>query len=274
MATSRAARRELLIVLLTGAAGAALVLLAVRQDWARVVVAEPKPLPASVTRLTGQALVPAATPLAVAALAGLAAVVATRRLLRRLVGILLALFGAAAAAGLSAGITAAGMLAAAAGSAGPATGAGASSGAGSTTSGGGSGAAAPIAGFPSHAALTALPWRPVAIAGAVLVVAAGLVAAWRAERLPVMSARYDAPQHAPAGRGEDRDLAAPPPGSPRARPDPAAGGGAPRGDSTAGADRAADRDSASLWESLSRGEDPTTPGEDTPSRAGAEPERR
>ena len=87
------ARREYLAALLLGAVGAALVLIAVRQGWARVVTIEPRPLPATRVSVRGQDLVPAASALALAALAGLAAVIATRRIARRVVGGLLALFG-------------------------------------------------------------------------------------------------------------------------------------------------------------------------------------
>ena len=111
-------RRELLLALLLGLAGAGLVLLAVRQGWAHVRTAAPRPLPGSNVALTGQDLVPAAGALAIAALASLAAVLATRGLVRRVVGLLLAAFGIGIAAAVSAGITAADAIAAAAGNAG------------------------------------------------------------------------------------------------------------------------------------------------------------
>jgi uncharacterized membrane protein (TIGR02234 family) len=225
----RTGRRELLIVLLLGAAGAGLVLLTVRHGWAHVITRVPRPLPASVVSVTGQELVPAASPLAVAALAGLAAVLATRRILRRVTGIALAAFGAGIAVALSLSISAADMLAAAAGSAGPAAG----SAPGSTTSGAVSaGQGTPVSGLHSHAVLADMPWRGAALAGALLIVAAGVLAAWQAGRLPVMSSRYDPPA------GRDTRATAP------------ARVGSAAGDPPA-------RDSASMWESLSRGEDPT-----------------
>jgi uncharacterized membrane protein (TIGR02234 family) len=229
----RTGRRELLIVLLLGAAGAGLVLLTVRHGWAHVITRVPRPLPASVVSVTGQELVPAATPLAVAALAGLAAVLATRRILRRVTGIVLAAFGAGIAVALSLSISAADMLAAAAGSAGPAAGAAAGSAPGSTTSGAVSaGQGTPVSGLHSHAVLADMPWRGAAFAGALLIIAAGVLAAWQAGRLPVMSSRYDPPA------GRDTRATAP------------ARVGTAAGDPPA-------RDSASMWESLSRGEDPT-----------------
>jgi uncharacterized membrane protein (TIGR02234 family) len=241
---SRSGRRELLIVLLLGAAGAGLVLLSVRHGWAHVTTRVPKPLPSSVVTLTGQDLVPAASPLAVAALAGLAAVIATRRVLRRATGVVLAAFGVGMAAALSLSISAADMLAVAAGGAGPAGGAAAGAAPGSTSAGVvRAGQGTPVSGLHDHAVLADMPWRGAAFAGAALVVAAGILVTWRAGGLPVMSSRYEPPV------GDDA------PGRAAGRVGQAAG------DPGAG-------DSAGMWESLSRGEDPTTqPGRD-PGQAG------
>ena len=235
-------RRELLLALLLGLAGAGLVLLAVRQGWAHVRTAAPRPLPGSNVALTGQDLVPAAGALAIAALASLAAVLATRGLVRRVVGLLLAAFGIGIAAAVSAGITAADAIAAAAGNAGSAGSAGSAGTAGSVTAGsaaagGAQGGAPPIAGFPAHVVMTSLPWRALTLVGAVVVVAAGLLVAWRAANWPAMSSRFDPPERA---RPRQAALAA--------RRAPAAG------------------DTATIWESLSRGEDPTDgrPGERRP----------
>ncbi len=222
----RQPRQELTLVLLLGAAGAGLVLLVMRQGWAHVDTAAPSPLPASVTTVSGQALVPAAGALALAALAGLAAVLATRRALRRIAGVMLAGFGAGIAVAVGTGISAADVLAAA--SAGVGAQAGSGAGAGSTT---GSSAAAgtPLSGFPGHVVFVSFPWRGAALAGALAVIAAGALVIWRAERLPVMSGRFDRPG-GPAGR-------------------PSAVPAGDRGDRNG--------DSAAIWESLSRGEDPT-----------------
>src|SRR5262245_10740397 len=225
----RQPRRELFLVLLLGAAGAGLVLLVMRQGWARVETAAPRPLPASVVTVSGQALVPAASALALAALAGLAAVLATRRALRRIAGVLLAGFGAGIAAAVIAGISPADVRVAAS----VAVGAQGGSGAGSTTGSTAAGVAGtPLTGLPGHVAFVSFPWRGAAIAGALAVIAAGLLVAWRAGRLPVMSSRFDRPARTAAGG-------------------PAVPAGN-RGRRSA--------DSASMWESLSRGEDPT--GED------------
>jgi uncharacterized membrane protein (TIGR02234 family) len=218
------ARRELVLVLLLGLAGAGLVLLAMRQGWAHVTTTAPRPFPSGTTTVTGEDLVPAADALAIAAIASLAAVLATRGLARRVTGAVLACLGAAVAVVAGAAISSADVLSAAAAGADPSTSSGIA--AGSVTSGSSSGAGAlPVTGFPAHATLAALPWRGAAIAGAIILVLAGVLVTWRAARLPVMSSRYERP--APAGQ--------PRPGRPGRAADPA----------------------ASMWDSLSRGEDPT-----------------
>src|SRR5256885_12139665 len=108
-----ATRREFMLVLLAGAVGAGLVVLAVRQAWAHATFTPPRPLPAQDIAVTGQQLVPLASALALAALACLAAVIATRSVLRRAVGVLLAVLGAAAAAAVLASLRASAVLAAA-----------------------------------------------------------------------------------------------------------------------------------------------------------------
>jgi uncharacterized membrane protein (TIGR02234 family) len=228
-------RKELWLLLLLGAAGAGLVLLALRPAWAHVETAAPRPLPDSVTTVTGLALVPVASALALAALACLAAVLATRRTLRRIAGVLLAGFGVGIAIAVSAGISAADVVAAA--STGDQTGSGVTgSDIGNTTGGGASQAAGTgVSGFPHHVVFAAFPWRGVAFVGALAVIAAGVLVTWRALELPVMSSRYDPP--APAS--------APGPAVPAV---PAGQRG----------NRA--NDTATIWESLSRGEDPTGSG--------------
>jgi uncharacterized membrane protein (TIGR02234 family) len=199
--------------------GAAVVLLAARQDWARVVTIEPHPLPASRVAVRGQDLVPAAGALGLAALAGLAAVLATRGLARRIVGGLLAVFGVAIIASVSLPVTAAQIRGAALGAttaqAGSVPG-GSTVGSGTTPGTGGSGVAG--LSLASHVEMAAFPWRWAVLFGGLLVVGAGMLVAWRGTRWPVMSSRYERP----AGR------------KPPAVTDP-----------------------ASLWESLSQGLDPT-----------------
>src|SRR5258708_34089058 len=96
-------RREFLLVLLAGAAGAGLVVLAVRQAWAHALFTPPRPLPAQDISVSGQQLVPLAGALALAALACLAAGIATGSVLPRAPGGLLAVPGRGAAAGGPAG---------------------------------------------------------------------------------------------------------------------------------------------------------------------------
>jgi uncharacterized membrane protein (TIGR02234 family) len=182
-------RRQFTLVLALGAAGAGLVVLAVRQVWAHAIFTPPRPLPAQDVSVTGQQLVPLASALALAALACLAAVIATRSVARRMAGALLALLGAGAAAAAAAGVSASAVLATARAQAGAAGGAFA----GSTTSGspGGAGHAIVIAGSAGRAVASGAPWPELAVTGAVAIVLAGLVTAWRGPRWPAMSARYE-----------------------------------------------------------------------------------
>ncbi len=215
-------RREFALVLLIGAAGSGLVVLALRQAWAEATFTAPRPLPAQQFSVTGQALVPLASALALAALACLAAVIATRAVARRACGALLAVLGVGAAAVAATGVQASAVLSAARASASAGTPGG------STTSGNSPGDAAHaivIAGSAGHAVMAGAPWRAVAVLGAVMIILAGLATVWRGPRWPVMSARFDRAGQQQAGR--------------------------PR----KGAD------SAAMWESLSRDIDPTVEGE-------------
>ena len=200
-------RREFVLVLLACAAGAGLVVLASRQAWAHAVFTPPRPLPAQDIPVTGQGLVPLASALALAALACLAAVIATRSLVRRAVGVLLAVLGAGTAAAVLASLRTSAVLAAARAAAlsGPLG--------GSTTSGtpsGGSVHEIVISG-PGRAIMAGAPWRAAAVAGAVAIVLAGLATAWRGPRWPVMSARFQGGSGGmgPPGRGGSRGVAPP-----------------------------------------------------------------
>ncbi len=228
-------RRELAAVLLAGAAGAGAVLLASRQGLARVVVHAPAPLPASVTEVSAQDVRPAIGALAIAALASLAAVLATRGPVRRMTGL------ATAALGLGAGLLAAGRITAAqalaaarTAAASAAAGQGAGT-AGSVSAGGtgtGAGPGLPVSGMPAHVTASGTGWRVLLISGALLLIAAGLAALARADRLPVMSARYV--RHGP-------------------------GGGRVAGEGPTGVVSGAGRPAQAqgLWEALSAGDDPT-----------------
>jgi uncharacterized membrane protein (TIGR02234 family) len=241
-------RREYGFALLAGAVGAGLILLAVKQRWAAAVFTPPKPLTPEVVGVSGADLVPLAGALAVAGLAGLAAVIATRGVLRRAAGVLLALFGAGAGVAATTAVTAANVLSVAASHVASPESAAVTGAAGSTTSGSASGSAVVVTGA-GHAVLSGTPWRIALLAGALLLFVSGLATVLRGPDWPVMSARYDRPARRAAGAT------------------PSAGSA----DAPETAGRPAD--SASMWESLSGGEDPTVDDpdalpDDTPARPG------
>jgi hypothetical protein len=187
--------------------------------------------------VSGADLVPLAGALAVAALAGLAAVIATRGALRRAAGVLLALFGAGAGAAIMTSVSAGAVISVAASKVASPGSAAFSGAAGSTTSGSTGGGALVVSGSTAQAFMTGTPWHVAVLIGALLVFTAGLATALRGADWPVMSARYDAP----GSRGA------------------LAQGDAPAGQG--GRERALD--AATMWESLNGGEDPT---EDDPAQ--------
>jgi uncharacterized membrane protein (TIGR02234 family) len=186
-----AGRREFTLALALSAAGAGLILLALRQVWAHAIYAPPRPFPAQDLGISGQKLVPLASTLAIAALACLAAVIATRGILRRAVGVLLAVIGAGAAV-TAAAVTSGAVLSAAV-SADPTAGSFSGSTTSGTTSGNSAYSSTVIGNLPGHAVITGLPWHVAAVAGALAIVLAGLATAWRGTRWPAMSARFDRP---------------------------------------------------------------------------------
>jgi uncharacterized membrane protein (TIGR02234 family) len=222
------AKREYGFALLAGAVGAGIVLLAVRQRWAQAVFTPPKPLSPQVVDVSGSDLVPLAGALALAALAGLAAVIATRGTLRRAAGVLLALFGAGTGAAVTTSVTAATVVSVATSKVASPESAAISGTAGSTTGGATSGGAFVVSGSTGQAIMTGTPWHVAVLIGALLIFLAGLATALRGMDWPVMSARYDAP----GAKGGSRPRAGAPASS---RP----------------------RDAATMWESLNEGEDPT-----------------
>ncbi len=224
------AARELAAALLVGAAGAGLVFLSTRQAWAHVRTIPPRPLPASDVAVTGAQLIPYADALVLAGLGTLAAVLASRGLLRRITGAALAALGAVLAA-TAFTLTAAGAIAAANAGITPAT-----ASAGSVTDGSDSAASAVpnIADSAPHVTFSAAGWQALVVVGAIAMVGAGVLVVCRARRLAVMSSRYDSPAGAARRRGAEQERAA---------------GRAP--------------DSASIWEALSRGDDPTAPRAET-----------
>jgi uncharacterized membrane protein (TIGR02234 family) len=212
------AGREYVLVLGVAAAGAVLVFLSARQGWAQVVTAPPAPLPGSTVTVTGQDLVPAAGALAVASLAALAAVIATRGLARRLVGLFLAVSGALTVLLVSARVGTADVLAAAHGAAVSQGGSAISGGGPGATSGAVPGGSTPGVSAAAQVVMVSFPWRPLAAVGGLAVLVAGILVTWRGPRWPAMSSRYSR-----TGRGSPQPVA----------------------------------DTATLWESLSRGVDPT-----------------
>jgi uncharacterized membrane protein (TIGR02234 family) len=263
------ARREYLLSLALGAAGAALVLLSVRQGWARVLTPNPAPLPASSEWVRGQDLAPAAAALGLASLAGLVAVAATRRRGRRLTGLLLAVLGLVMAVSIGVHTSSASVVAAARERA--------VSQAGSATAGGSGvapgtvpGGAAPGVTAAGHVTPVGFPWQAVALAGALIVTGAGVLTAWRGGRWPAMSSRYD--RSAPPARGGPAPRGprsgGPAPGDPAPRgsasegpapPGPRSGGPAPGGPVSGCRAPAGAMDAATLWDALSSGADPTGP---------------
>ena len=222
--------RQFALALVVCAAGAGLIVLAVRQAWAHAVFTAPPPLPAQDITVPGQQLVPLASALAIAALACLAAVIATRSWARRAAGVVLAMIGAGSVVAAAVPVRASAVLAAARAQAasGPPG--------GSTTSGTSSGGTAHvliIAGAAGHAVMAGTPWRAAAVCGGVAIILTGLATAWRGPRWPVMSARFDRERTGTAG-------------AKRAR---------------AGIGRT---DSATIWESLSRDVDPTLDAQGAP----------
>ena len=236
-------RREFALVLLLGAAGAGLVVLAARQAWAQAIFTPPHPLPAQDISVTGQQLVPLAGALALAGLACLAAVIATKSWARRVAGALLAALGAGTVVAAGAGVSTPAVLATAR--------ADALAGAlGGSTTGGASGGTPHgivIAGSAARAVITGASWQAAAICGAVAIVLAGLATLWRGPRWPVMSARFDRASQQQAQQGPQQARQQ---GQQRAQHQARAG------------------DSATMWESLSRDIDPTAEGEALEDRLG------
>lgn len=227
------ARREYTLALLAGAVGAGLIWLALREQWAEAVFTQPKPLPQQTVGVTGSDLVPLAGGLAIAALAGLAAIIATKGRWRAGVGVLVALFGAGAGAAVMTTVTASTVLSVAASHVASPGSAAMSGSAGSTTSGSSSsGSAVVVSGSAGHAIIGGGQWQILVIVGALLIFAAGLATALRGPDWPVMSAKYELPRAKP-GTAEKPD-------EPEAQTVPAG-----------------PADSASMWESLSGGDDPT-----------------
>jgi uncharacterized membrane protein (TIGR02234 family) len=158
-----------LLLDLVGAAGALLISL---RTWQTVETARPAPLHLDVLYLNGRTVDAAPTALSLVALAGIVAVLATRGVARRVVGVVLALAGAALvwralASTAAVGTTRARALVTERHRTVDAS------------------AAVP------HVSTQAV-WPALTAVCGVLVLAAGLLIAWRGHRWQVMSARYEA----------------------------------------------------------------------------------
>ncbi|SHG63749.1 trp region conserved hypothetical membrane protein [Jatrophihabitans endophyticus] len=212
-----------LLVDVVGAGGALLLSLA---TWQRVTAARPRPFGDVTVGMTGRDVDSASTALALVALAGVVAVLATRGWWRRLVGGFVALAGAGL---VWRGITASSAV--------------------------GDGRARAF--LESHRPTASLSpgvaprvevhgwWAVLSVGCGVLVLIAGSLVAVRGGRWQAMSARYDAV----------------PPASPSAAAAPDAAPADGRGDAPTDGearDAAAGVRAAALWSALDRGEDPTS----------------
>ncbi|WP_033346064.1 Trp biosynthesis-associated membrane protein [Catenuloplanes japonicus] len=103
--STAAHRRAFTIALVLCVAGAGLALYAVTRVWLVEVTTRAAPLPPVRAERTGGDLLSWLPPLAVVSLAGAGAVIATRGLVRRLVGALLAVLGLAIVAGAAANLS-------------------------------------------------------------------------------------------------------------------------------------------------------------------------
>ena len=177
-------RRELLAAVGLCLAGAALVLLALSRSWVDHKIGAAPPLPSRRLRIDGAQLAPGARVLGLVGLAGVAALPATRRLGRTVIGVLLVAAGIGLIADLVRTL------------ADPAAAVRRSS---------------ALAGSPAGISFGASPY--VAMVGGLLITAAGVLVVVRGRRWEGLSARYDAPaEAAPPGeaslwdaldRGED-----------------------------------------------------------------------
>jgi uncharacterized membrane protein (TIGR02234 family) len=182
--------------------GAAAALLAASRPWQTITAARPRPLADQVIHVAGRSLEPVVPALALVALAGAVAVLATRGLLRRIVGGLLALVGGVLIWRASAGLASVSPTRAA-----------------SLILEHSSGVGFVLG---SRQVGTAVDWwwPVIAVAGGVLVTAAGALVSWRGDTWTGLSARYDAASARPVPAGPAAD--------------------------------------ATLWAALDRGDDPTT----------------
>lgn len=164
-----AARRSPAGAVLSCALGALLVLLASGRQWAHTTLAETTGGGRTALSATGHNVAPSLPALGVALLALSAAILASNRLMRRIVGIVV-VFVAAAAVGV--GITARGDVSSAL-----------------------EHREVGVQGLVVNA--SANGWWLVATVGGLIAVAAGVLTVWRADQWSGLGAKYDAPSSAP-----------------------------------------------------------------------------
>lgn len=163
---ARTGGKEMAVAAIVCALGAALVLLAAGRGWASASVTLPPPLPSRSVTLTGGDLAPAVNGLGLAGLAGLAGIIATRGVARVVVGVLIVAIGGGVVAS-SAGATGGGRVLAELGN------------------------RVSLTGATTHVQTNS--WWLAAVAGGVLLAAAGVDTVVRGRRWPGMSSRYEAP---------------------------------------------------------------------------------
>lgn len=161
-------RRELVLVLAILLAGAGMVLLAGGQPWSEVADPTVSVSPSITAPLEGQAVAPVARALGYVALAGVVALLATRRIGRTLVGVLLVFAGV--------GIGLASLFWT---------------------------AEAPVLTGDAAEPLDRTFWPWVSLAGGGLVLLAGIGAAVRGRRWSAMGSAYDSPAGRPERTSDD-----------------------------------------------------------------------
>jgi uncharacterized membrane protein (TIGR02234 family) len=243
-------RREVVAVVAAVAVGGGVGVLATARAWSTVVVSRAAPLGPVRHDVSGRTLQPGVTGLAVVALAGVLAVLATRGVTRRVIGAVLALAGVGmvwwSVTGLSAVSAARGrQLVADA----------------RTVAGLGTASATTVTVHPA--------WVVLATLGGLFVAAGGVTTAVRGGRWRAMSARYESPV------GATSVFPGPSPNAPDGRGGPGGSDGSDGSGATEDgpSEVARARADLALWHQLDRGEDPTvteggadepTPTEPTP----------
>jgi uncharacterized membrane protein (TIGR02234 family) len=160
----RGSGRELALAVVLLAGGAAVALWAGSHVWADAAVHRPGIVTAQQLALPGTTVAGTATALSYAVLAATAVVLVTRGWLRRVAGGVAAALGALVAATTALGVSDV------------------------------SGAVAAAAGGPVAFTASLAPWWVASLAGGLLAVAGGALAAWRASGWPAMGARYGVPE--------------------------------------------------------------------------------